>query len=50
MTGRLIHTLVGHFHHIYSVIFQWDSPEGQPARIVTGSLDASVRVWDAITG
>lgn len=50
MTGQCLHVLDGHFHQIYSIALQWEAPEGQPPRIVTGSLDASVRVWHAVTG
>ncbi len=41
--GRCLHTLSGHFSQIYAIAF-----DGQ--RVVTGSLDTSVRVWDAHTG
>ena len=34
---------MGHYHQIYAVAF-----DGQ--RVVTGSLDSTVRVWDASTG
>ena len=35
--------LRGHFHQIYSVVFDG-------VRVVSGGLDTSVRVWDAETG
>ncbi|HEX2066138.1 MAG TPA: hypothetical protein VHI93_04925, partial [Candidatus Thermoplasmatota archaeon] len=38
-------TLKGHASHVYGVAF---SPDGK--RIVSGSGDMTVRVWDAITG
>jgi WD40 repeat protein len=41
-TGRLVTTLVGHQKRVISVAF---SPNSQ--RVVTGSLDGSVRVWSA---
>ena len=37
--------LLGHTHHVISAAF---SPDG--TRIVSGSVDKSVRVWDASTG
>jgi WD40 repeat protein len=40
-----LHTLKGHSGSVVSVCF---SPDGK--RIVTGSMDATVKVWDAETG
>ena len=43
--GRIIITLTGHSGSVTSVSF---SPDG--SRIVSGSKDSTVRVWDAVTG
>ena len=43
--GATIHALLGHGGDVYSVGFSADG-----ARIVSGSGDKSVRVWDAATG
>ena len=45
VTGELINALTGHSDAVSSVSF---SPDG--ARIVSGSHDNTVRVWDAVTG
>ena len=45
VTGEIINTLTGHSGSVTSVSF---SPDG--SRIVSGSQDNSVRVWDAVTG
>lgn len=42
-TGDCIHVLHGHYHQIYSCAFDGE-------RIITGSLDSTVRVWSAATG
>ncbi len=42
-TGECLHVLRGHTSKIYSVAF-----DGQ--RVVTGSLDSTVRVWSAENG
>jgi WD40 repeat protein len=44
-TGEQLRELQGHTRTVTSVAF---SPDG--SRIVSGSLDSSVRVWDARTG
>jgi WD40 repeat protein len=44
VTDAAPHTLAGH-SSVYSVAFSPDSK-----RIVSGSLDGTVRLWDAITG
>ncbi|MDH3398449.1 MAG: WD40 repeat domain-containing protein, partial [Acidimicrobiia bacterium] len=44
-TGRLITELVGHDHWVYAAAF---TPDG--SRVVTGSRDLTVRIWDASTG
>ena len=41
--GRCIHTLVGHYNKIYTVAFDGE-------RIVSGSMDATIRLWSADTG
>ena len=41
-TGQLLNTLEGHSANVTSVAF---SPDGN--RIVSGSYDSTVRVWDA---
>lgn len=41
----LLATLVGHTQHVRSVCV---SPDG--SRIISGSLDSTVRVWDAVSG
>ena len=40
-----VHTLTGHGERVVSVEF---SPDGK--RVVSGSWDKSVKVWDAATG
>jgi len=42
-TGECLHVFRGHIGEIYSVAFDG-------ARVITGSLDSTVRVWDAETG
>ncbi|BGP56202.1 hypothetical protein JCM8202v2_003815 [Rhodotorula sphaerocarpa] len=42
-TGECLHVFRGHFSKIYSVAFDG-------ARVVTGSLDSTVRVWSAQDG
>lgn len=42
-TGDCIHVLHGHYHQIYSCAFDGE-------RIITGSLDSTVRIWSAATG
>ena len=41
----LLMNLLGHSRYVWSVSF---SPDG--SRIVSGSVDKTVRVWDAVTG
>src|ERR1700730_6543750 len=43
--GACIQVMEGHSHGVTSVSF---SPDG--TRIVSGSHDSTVRVWDAVTG
>lgn len=43
LTGECLHVLRGHFHQIYAVAF-----DGK--HVATGSLDSTVRVFDANTG
>jgi len=38
-------TLKGHPHYVYTVAF---SPDGK--RVVSGSCDRLVKIWDAATG
>ncbi|GEM07591.1 hypothetical protein Rt10032_c03g1608 [Rhodotorula toruloides] len=42
-TGECLHVFRGHLSQIYSVAFDG-------LRVITGSLDSTVRVWDAETG
>lgn len=42
-TGECLHVFRGHIHQIYAVAFDG-------IRVVTGSLDSTVRIWDAQTG
>jgi WD40 repeat protein len=44
-TGQLIHTLVGHRDEIVAIGFSEDG-----RRIVSASMDRTIRVWDAQTG
>jgi len=43
--GRQVHTLTGHFGGVLSVAF---SPNGD--RVVSGTLDNHVKIWDTKTG
>ena len=43
--GRQVHTLPGHSDRVYSVDF---SPDGN--RVVSGSDDTFVKIWDVATG
>jgi WD40 repeat protein len=43
--GACIHPLEGHSGHVTSMVF---SPDG--SRVASGSVDTTVRVWDAQTG
>ena len=43
--GRQVHTLTGHSDRVYSVDF---SPDGN--RVVSGSDDTFVKIWDVATG
>ena len=45
MTGAELKVLMGHTDTVMSVAFSTDG-----TRIVSGSSDSSVRVWDALTG
>jgi WD40 repeat protein len=45
LTGEEKHVLNGHTNSVNSVAFSSDG-----SRIVSGSVDKSVRVWDALTG
>lgn len=42
-TGECLHVLVGHEQEIYSVAFDG-------VRVVSGGMDTTVRVWDALSG
>lgn len=42
-TGECLHVLAGHEQEIYSVAFDG-------VRVVSGGMDTTVRVWDAISG
>lgn len=42
-TGECLHVFRGHVHQIYAVAFDG-------IRVVTGSLDSTVRIWSATTG
>ena len=44
-TGAVLQTLKGHLNIVMSVAFLPDSQ-----RIVSGSCDGTVRLWDAATG
>lgn len=43
--GECLQTLVGHTNGVWSVVF---SPDGQS--LISGSSDATVRIWDWVTG
>jgi len=43
--GRQVHTLTGHSKFVYVVAF---SPDGK--RVVSGSGDNLVKIWDTATG
>ena len=43
--GWQVHTLTGHHAEVYSVAF---SPDGK--RVISGSRDRLVGIWDAETG
>ena len=43
--GRQMRTLTGHTSTVFSVAFSRDG-----TRIVSGSFDRSVKIWDAETG
>src|SRR5947207_5598766 len=45
ITGKLLHTLVGHTEEVISIAW---SPDGQ--QLASGSADTTVQVWDATTG
>jgi len=45
MLGWQVHTLSGHAGEVYSVAFSRDG-----TRVVSGSGDMLVRIWDAATG
>ena len=40
-----IHTLIGHTAEVSSAQFNWDC-----SRIVTGSMDKTCKLWDALSG
>lgn len=42
-TGECLYVLTGHDQEIYSVAFDG-------IRVVSGGMDTTVRVWDAMTG
>lgn len=42
-TGKCLYVLTGHDQEIYSVAFNG-------IRVVSGGMDTTVRVWDAMTG
>jgi WD40 repeat protein len=42
-TGECLHVMRGHFHQIYSVVFDG-------VHIASGGLDTTVRVWNATNG
>ena len=43
--GRQVHTLIGHTDEVWSVSF---SPNGN--RVVSGSWDRDLKIWNAETG
>jgi WD40 repeat protein len=45
VTGRVLHTLIGHTADLVGIAF---SPDGR--RIATASLDRTVKLWDPVTG
>ncbi|CAF4907609.1 unnamed protein product, partial [Rotaria socialis] len=42
-TGNKIHTLISHTAEVSSAQFNWDC-----SRIVTGSMDKTCKLWDAL--
>jgi WD40 repeat protein len=43
--GRQVHTLEGHSERVVSVAFSRDG-----TRVVSGSRDPLVKIWDTVTG
>ena len=43
--GRQVHTLTGHSGRVYSAVFSADGN-----RVVSGSDDTFVKIWDVATG